>query len=58
MYVYIETKKEIYTVGFFSPDGTWHPDSDFGSKLEARTLIHYLNGGNTGRATEYVKEVQ
>lgn len=45
-YVYIQSEPNLYTVGFYSPDGKWHPDSDFASKEEAADRVRYLNGGN------------
>jgi hypothetical protein len=45
MYVYIETEHNFWTVGFYSPDGKWHPDSDWESREQARERVHYLNGG-------------
>jgi hypothetical protein len=34
-----------YTVGFYSPDGEWHPESDHASGDDAAKRVHYLNGG-------------
>jgi hypothetical protein len=45
-YVYIITEPGLWTVGHYSPDGRWHPDSDFGNRDEARERVHWLNGGN------------
>ena len=45
MYVYIRTDG-CWTVGFYSPDGKWHPDSDHSTQEEAGKRVHYLNGGN------------
>ncbi len=49
MYVYIESEHNLegslYTVGFYSPDGKWHPESDYESKEKASERVHYLNGG-------------
>ena len=46
MYVYIQSEPELWTVGFYRPDGTWEPESDHGSPEEAEERVHYLNGGN------------
>ena len=35
MYCYIQSEPQLWTVGFYSPDGTWHPDSDHANKEEA-----------------------
>jgi len=44
-YVYIRSEPGLYTVGFYSPDGEWHPESDYCSSDEAARRVHYLNGG-------------
>jgi hypothetical protein len=46
MYVYIDCHEAgVYTVGFYSPDGKWHPESDWHTADEAAARVHYLNGG-------------
>jgi len=45
MYVYIQSEPGLFTVGFYGPDGRWHPDSDCDNREEAAKRIHYLNGG-------------
>jgi hypothetical protein len=49
MYVYIESEHNadgsLWTVGFYSPDGKFHPESDWASQREAIERVHYLNGG-------------
>lgn len=47
-YVYIKSEPNLYTVGFYSPDGEWHPDSDYETREEAQEQVHYLNGGREG----------
>jgi len=46
VYVYIESEPGLYTVGFYSPDGRWHTDSDHTDRDAARERVHYLNGGD------------
>jgi hypothetical protein len=46
MYVYIESEPGLYTVGFYTPQGQWEPESDYSSREEARRAVHFLNGGN------------
>lgn len=36
----------VYTVGFYDPDGEWHPESDHDLAHEAAERVHYLNGGH------------
>lgn len=45
MYVYILSEPGLFTVGFYSPDGKWHPDSDHDTRDEAAKRVHFLNGG-------------
>jgi len=44
MWVYQQTEPELWTVGYFDPDGRWHSDSDHDTKQEAAKRVHYLNG--------------
>lgn len=44
-YVYIRSEPWLYTVGFYAPDGTWHPESDHETAEAAAARVHYLNGG-------------
>ena len=46
-YVYIRSEPDLWTVGFYRPDGTWHPESDHGSSEEAAERVTRLNGGET-----------
>ena len=50
MYVYIHSETDqygqwLYTVGFHSQDGQFHPESDHTTKESAAERVHYLNGG-------------
>jgi hypothetical protein len=51
MYVYIQSEFlhedgcDLYTVGFYKPDGKWEPESDHPTAKEAAQRVHYLNGG-------------
>ena len=44
-YVYIRSEPFLWTVGFYSPDGKWHSESDHGSKDDASARVAWLNGG-------------
>lgn len=52
-YVYINTESfvedgvhhNLYTVGFYKPDGSFEPESDHPDKNEAAYRVHWLNGG-------------
>lgn len=44
-YVYIRSEPSLWTVGFYSPDGSWTPESDHESPTEAAQQVAQLNGG-------------
>ena len=44
-WVYMRTKDGDWTVGFFDPNGIWHPESDWDNPDDAAARTHYLNGG-------------
>lgn len=46
MYVYKKTEPQLWTVGFYTPDGEWIPESDHESEESAANRVHWLNGGN------------
>lgn len=46
MYVYIQTEPTLYTVGFYDPNGKWHPESDHSTRAEAADRVATLNGSN------------
>lgn len=41
-----EAIRPLWTVGFYSPDGRWHAESDYSDKDDAARRCHYLNGGH------------
>ncbi len=44
-YVYIKSEPNLWTVGFYDPQGKWHSESDHSTIAEAAERVHYLNGG-------------
>lgn len=46
MYVYLRSELNLWTVGFYKPDGEWEPESDHSTEESAVKRIHYLNGGS------------
>jgi hypothetical protein len=48
MYVYIRSEPQLWTVGFYKPDGAFEPESDWPDKKAAAARVHYLNGGDPG----------
>lgn len=53
---YIQSEPQVFTVGFYAPDDTWHTDSDWGNRTDASKRVHYLNGCNLS-FEEKVQEV-
>lgn len=46
---YIRSERNLWTVGFYKPDGNWEPESDHDSAEEAEARVSYLNGGGKCR---------
>lgn len=46
MYIYVRSEPGLYTVGFYSPDGKFHSESDHDTPEAAAKRVHWLNGGN------------
>ncbi len=46
IYVYIKTENnpELWTVGFYNPDGKFFPESDHSVKEEAAKRTAWING--------------
>jgi hypothetical protein len=44
-YIYINSEPQLWTVGFYRPDGTWEPESDHISSESAAGRVIALNGG-------------
>jgi hypothetical protein len=57
-YVYIRSEPQLWTVGFYTPDGKWNPESDHGSSEEAAERVTRLNGGGTSDDTRRLKEIR
>lgn len=45
-YVYIKSEPNLYTVGFYDPNGKWHPESDHFKYEEAAARAAWLNGSS------------
>ena len=61
MYVYIlserfldldQVQREVWTVGFYKPDGTFESESDHDNKQAAAAHCHWLNGGHERQVSE------
>jgi hypothetical protein len=44
MWVYRRTESGVWTVGYYSPDREWNPDSDHPTREAAADRVSYLNG--------------
>jgi hypothetical protein len=52
-YVYIRSEApcadndyhSLYTVGFYTPEGKWEPESDHSTQEAAANRVAWLNGG-------------
>jgi hypothetical protein len=51
-YVYIRSEPQLWTVGFYDPQGKWQPESDHASSEEAAKRVHWLAGGSTNTEDE------
>jgi len=45
-YVYLKTEPQLWTVGFYTPEGKWIAETDCKTESEAAERVHWLNGGN------------
>lgn len=45
MYVYLRSEPQLWTVGFYTPDGKWVSESDYECRDDAAERVHWLNGG-------------
>ncbi len=43
---YVRSESQLWTVGYEDSHGTWHSDSDWGNRDDARARVHFLNGGD------------
>ena len=46
-YVYIRSEPQLWTVGFYKPDGKWEPESDHSSPEGASRKVALLNGSSS-----------
>jgi len=46
MWVYKQSEPRLWTVGYYSPDGTFVPESDHSDSEIAAERVHWLNGGD------------
>lgn len=58
MYVYLRTEPNLFTVGFYAPDGGFHTESDHESRVEAAARVHFLNGGKFDDMSERIARLE
>ena len=46
IWVYVQSEPQLWTVGFYAPDGKWHTDSDHSTSEDAANWVAWLNGGS------------
>jgi hypothetical protein len=49
-FVYEQTEPALWTVGHYTPDGRFEPESDHHDPNEAAKRVRWLNGGNDAEA--------
>jgi hypothetical protein len=47
MYVYIESQRGLWTVGFYKPNGDWVAESDHTTPEAAAKRVAWLNGSKS-----------
>ena len=52
MWVYLKSEPNLYTVGFYDPQGGWEPESDWLTSKDAAKRVRYLNGSGSGSESE------
>lgn len=57
-YVYIKSEPNLWTVGFYDPQGEWHLESDWDNGYSAASRVIELNGGKEqGEIIELLKRI-
>ena len=54
-WVYWQSEPSLWTVGYYTPDGTRELESDHGKAEDAAQRVHYLNGGINAELLAVVK---
>lgn len=58
MWVYQQTERSLWTVGYYDPKGVWHGDSYHETPEKAAERVHYLNGGQGERLGVLEKRIE
>lgn len=54
-YVYIKSEPQLWTAGFYKPNGLWMSESDHPNEDEAADRVHFLNGGAVSTNPEIIR---
>lgn len=55
-WVYRQTEPQLWTVGYYDPEGKWWPESDHGAAAAAADRVNFLNGTQREEPTvAYIK---
>jgi hypothetical protein len=57
-YVYVRSEPQLWTTGFYKPNGDWEPDDDFGSPSEAGNRVAFLNGAGSIEKSNEIKVLE
>lgn len=57
MYIYKRTEPNLWTVGFYDPQGQWNSESDWNSTRDAADRVAYLNGEQLVSRVEFLEGV-
>lgn len=57
MYIYVESKPGLYTIGFYTPNGEWIPESDCIDKVDAVNRVALLNGNDDSNKQKIKKSL-
>jgi hypothetical protein len=58
MYVYIKSEPNLWTVGFYDPDGKFQPESDHDKTEDAARRVSFLNGKNEDMGKSNFKSLE
>ena len=55
-YVYLQSEPNLFTVGFYDPQGKWQPEFDTNDRTVAANRVAFLNGSIVGTVGELTKQ--
>jgi len=56
MYVYIKSEPQLWTVGFYTPDGKWVPEDDYECRDDAAEPLAFLLANQDGERLLYATD--